>query len=75
MIVFFPVGCYLNTFRLELQVIARAKRLHNIFEWGREVKSVGNNCSKDLYYSLLSTKKSQKIGINTQVLVTWAKKA
>jgi len=41
---FHLVGCYLNT--LMLQLMARAARLCHIFKWGREMKKVGNHCSK-----------------------------
>jgi len=29
----------------DLQVISVAKRLYNIFSWGREIKKVGNHCT------------------------------
>jgi len=38
---FHLVGCYLNT--LMLQLMSRAERLCHIFEWGREMKKVGNH--------------------------------
>jgi len=41
---FHLVGCYLNT--LMLQLMAGSKRLSHIFEWGREMKKVGNHCTR-----------------------------
>jgi len=51
---FHLVGCYLNT--LMLQLMAGAERLCHflngvaslchIFEWGREMKKIGNHCIK-----------------------------
>jgi len=35
------VGCYLNTSMLQL--MTGAERLCHIFEWGREMKKVGNH--------------------------------
>ena len=53
---FHLVGCYLNT--LMLQLMGGAERPCHIFEWGREMKKVGNH-----WYSKLSNRHETSLNL------------